>query len=51
MFLTGITVVSCLLTSDSTARIPSILHNIATDWLKFLEIIQDDTLIVSVLSC
>jgi hypothetical protein len=51
MFLTGINVVSCLLTSDSTARIPSILHNNATDWLKLLEMKKDDALIVSVLSC
>jgi hypothetical protein len=53
MFLTNINVVSRLLhltTSDRIARIPSILHNNALDWLKLLEVIQGNALIISVLS-
>jgi hypothetical protein len=34
--------------SDGTARIPSIHHNSAADWLNLSEVIQNNTLILSV---
>jgi hypothetical protein len=39
-----------LTTSDGTARVPSIQHNDATDWLKSIELTQDNASAVVILS-